>query len=268
MPARLIASAGAVARDALNAKGTQRRKLTKRLAMLCVASSVGGLLTTRAPRAYLAALNAQYRTELGAVRQATLADGTQMWLNTDSAVDTEYSNSLRRIIVHRGEVLIQTASDQLSPKRPLVVDSRDGRMLALGTRFTVRLEEQATRLAVLESAVRIDPANSTTTQVLNAGHEVRFGADWIGTATTTDASAAAWSRHLLMADNMRLDDFLAELSRYRRGYLDCAPEIADLRLVGVYPLADTDRILNALAASLPINVRRILPWWISVEAAS
>jgi transmembrane sensor len=259
---------GAVARDALNTKGTQRRKLAKRLAMLCLASSVGGLLSTRAPRAYLAALNAQYRTEVGSVRQITLADGTQIWLNTDSAVDTEYSNTLRRIIVHRGEVLIQTASDQLSPKRPLVVDSRDGRMRALGTRFTARLEEQTTRLAVLESAVHIEPARSATTQVIAAGNEVRFGDDWIGTPTATDANAASWSRHLLMADNMRLGDFLSELGRYRRGYLGCAPEVADLRLVGVYPLADTDRILTALAASLPINVRRILPWWISIEAAS
>lgn len=258
---------GATARAALSNKGTQRRKLATRLALLCLASSAGGLLTTRAPRAFLAALNAQYRTSVGAIRQIALDDGTQMWLNTDSAVDVDFNDKLRRVVLHRGEILIQTAADQHTPKRPFVVDSRDGRMHALGTRFSVRLGDANTRLAVLESAVRVTPADNSATRVINAGSEVRFSNDWIGAAVATDASDTSWSRHMLMADNMRLADFLAELSRYRRGYLGCAPQVADLRLMGVYPLEDTDRVLVALSASLPINVRHILPWWISVEPA-
>lgn len=259
---------GAVARDALTTKGEQRRKLAKRLALLCLASSAGGLLATaRGPRDYLAALNAQYRTEIGATRKLVLADGSQMWLNTASAADAYFTDALRRIVVHKGEVLIQTAPDQHDPKRPLVVDVRDGRLHALGTRFTVRVEGDQTHLAVLEGAVRIEPVDSSATQVIPAGAEVSFGSNWIGRPNAGDESRSAWSRNMLMPDNMRLADFLDELSRYRRGYLGCAPEVADLRLVGVYPLADTDRVLTALTASLPVKIRRILPWWVSVEPA-
>jgi transmembrane sensor len=258
---------GEVARNALAAKGAQRRKLAKRLALLCVAASAGGLLATRAPRDYLAARNAAYRTAIGATQQLVLADGSHMWLNTDSAADAYYTNDLRRIVVHKGEVLIETAADPHSPRRPLVVDVYNGRLRALGTRFTVRLTDQGTRLAVLQGAVSVEPADSTATRVITAGDEVSFGSDWIGQPAATDANRTAWSHNMLMPDNMRLADFLDELGRYRHGYIGCAPEVAGLRLVGVYPLADTDRILAALSASLPIKVRRILPWWISVEPA-
>lgn len=259
---------GEVARDALTAKGVQRRKLAQRLALLCVATSAGGLLASaRAPRDYLAALNAQYRTEIGATQKLVLADGSLMWLNTASAADAYFSDELRRIVLHKGEVLIETAPDQHAPKRPLVVDVRNGRLRALGTRFTVRLDGELTHLAVLEGAVRIEPTDSDTSLVVPAGAEVSFSSDWIGKPVATDESRTAWKRNMLMPDNMRLADFLAELSRYRRGYLGCAPEVAELRLVGVYPLADTDRVLTALTASLPVKVRRILPWWVSVEAA-
>ena len=41
--------------------------------------------------------------------------------------------------------------------------------------------------------------------------------------------------------------------------------VAELRLVGAFPLGDTDRILASLEESLPLRVRRTLPWWVSVE---
>ncbi|MNT56173.1 fec operon regulator FecR [compost metagenome] len=63
---------------------------------------------------------------------------------------------------------------------------------------------------------------------------------------------------------MRLGDFIAEVSRYRRGYLACAPEVADLRIVGAYALADTDRVLAALADTLPVRIQATMPWWVTV----
>ena len=40
-----------------------------------------------------------------------------------------------------------------------------------------------------------------------------------------------------------------------------------LRVVGSYPLADTDRALAALADSLPVRVERRLPWWVQIVPA-
>ena len=45
---------------------------------------------------------------------------------------------------------------------------------------------------------------------------------------------------------LSLTDVCAELSRYRSGILQCAPEVAGLRVSGAYPLTDIDRALAML----------------------
>ena len=58
---------------------------------------------------------------------------------------------------------------------------------------------------------------------------------------------------------------LRHFGQYRSGHLGWDPAVAELRLVGAFPLGDTDRILASLEESLPLRVRRTLPWWVSVE---
>ncbi|MCA1323871.1 FecR domain-containing protein [Herbaspirillum sp. alder98] len=254
----------------LSRDGARRRRAIKTLAWLAAGIGVAGSLgSSPQVRGYVAGLNAQFRTALGQTSQQQLADGTTLWLNTASAADAPFNDQLRRIALYRGEIMVQSAHDQRQPARPLVVDALAGRMEALGTRFLVRLDGDQVLLTVLQGRVRITPASAgpAAAQVIEAGHRVRFDRHGIGQTSAADDSMAAWSRQLLMPDDMRLDDFLAELGRYRSGYLGCAPEVAGLRLVGVYPIGDTDRVLKALEATLPVRVRRTLPWWVTVVPA-
>lgn len=71
----------------------------------------------------------------------------------------------------------------------------------------------------------------------------------------------------MIVDDVTLGEFLADLSRYRPGLIHCAPEVARLRLSGVFPLFDTERILNMLPNSLPVQVRSRTRYWVSVEPA-
>ena len=66
---------------------------------------------------------------------------------------------------------------------------------------------------------------------------------------------------MLVASDMTLADFVAELRRYRPGVISLAPEVARLQLSGVFPLADTDRILAALVQGLPVRVNVPMRWW-------
>jgi len=65
---------------------------------------------------------------------------------------------------------------------------------------------------------------------------------------------------------MRLADFLAELGRYRRGQLNCDPKVADLLISGTYPVDDSERVLDLLAVSLPVRIKRFTRYWVTVEA--
>lgn len=264
LPARQVLERGAV--------DGKRRTALRSLAIAPVAGLTGWLALRQMPwRSWTAA----HRTDVGERREIVLDDGSHLWLNTATAVDVDFSSSLRRIVLHRGEVLITSGHDKTFAARPLVVDVLQGRLTALGTRFGVRHEKgEAVRLAVFEGRVEARPSSGDDARTLVAGQQAQVFTDRVdGIAGLTVAGGGAsyaddWTRGMLVADGLRLGDFIAELGRYRSGYLGCAPDVADLRIVGAYPLADTDRILNALQATLPVKVQRPMPWWTVVVAGS
>ena len=57
-----------------------------------------------------------------------------------------------------------------------VVDTAEGRLRALGTRFTVRQEAGATLLAVYQGAVEIRTTGNAPAVVITAGHQARYTA--------------------------------------------------------------------------------------------
>ena len=248
--------------QALSAAGSSRRRAIGLLALLC---GGGFLALATQRRGTLQSWAASERTATGEVRETRLADGTQLWLNSHSAADIDYSAQLRRVQLYRGEILIESAHDPVTPARPLVVDSQQGRLRALGTRFSVRQGEGYTQLNVFAGAVEITPAHGAAKQVVDAGQQVRFSADRYGPVQAVEQGRQAWSNGVLLADNLRLEDFVAELADYMPGYLGCDPRVADLRLVGAYPLNDRDKILAALQSSLPIRITRRTPWWVTIE---
>ena len=72
---------------------------------------------------------------------------------------------------------------------------------------------------------------------------------------------------MLVASDMRLDRFIDELRRYRPGLITLAPEVAGLRLSGVFPLADTDRILQSLVQVLPVRIHVPVRYWVRIGPA-
>ncbi|GAA6121131.1 FecR domain-containing protein [Acidovorax sp. FG27] len=263
----MSAVSGPLVRQALEARPavSRRRRAVLRAFLLAPAAGLAGWAVTR--QAPWQEWTAAYRTDTGQQRAWTLADGSQLLLNTATAVDVDYSATLRRIVLHRGELLVTSGHDTLTPPRPLVVDVAAGRLTALGTRFAVRDQDDgAFRVAVFDGAVQVRPAGAAQTRVLHAGQQVRLRRDGIDAPSDAAGYAVDWQQGMLVADGMRLGDFIAELARYRRGHLACAPEVADLRIVGAYPLADTGRVLAALQSTLPVQVRQPWPWWTVVEA--
>ncbi|MEX5606523.1 FecR family protein [Pseudomonas protegens] len=206
---------------------------------------------------------ADQRTATGEQRTLRLADGTVINLNTHSALDVRFDEKQRRIVLQEGEILIETGHND---SRPFIVETRDGRMRALGTRFLVKREDQGTRLGVLQSAVAARPQAGQDEQVFKEGQQVLMRRDGLGPLQALNLGADAWTRGMLVVDNARLGDLIDELGRYRRGHLGVAPELADLRITGSFPLQDTDLALNALLPTLPVKIERHTPWWVTVVA--
>lgn len=210
---------------------------------------------------------ADFRTRVGERRELTLADGSHITLNTDTAIDVLFDSRQRRVHLREGEILVQTAQDA---SRPFLVSTRQGRMQALGTRFTVRELSARTHLAVLEGAVQVVLADNrqTAPMIVNAGQRTEFSAQQFGALTPADHNVGAWVQGMLMADNMRLADFVAELTRYRHGFVRYDPAIADLRISGAFPISDTQRTLNMLVQTYPVLANGHLNgYWVTLSPA-
>ncbi|MBM7062270.1 FecR family protein [Pseudomonas sp. UL073] len=251
------------ARRALLHSAAARRQQRSRLggSALGVVLSCGLLLGLLHQQRPLGDYLADEMTASGEQRDLTLADHSQVRLNSRSAVDIDFSGAERRLFLRSGEILVQTGHGD---PRPFVVDTAQGRLRALGTRFLVRREGDATRLIVLQSAVAAHPAGSPDERVINAGSQVLMHDTSLDGVASAPVGADAWSRGMLVVENQRLGDLLASLAEYRHGYLGVDPSIADLRISGSFPLYDSERALAALPPSLPVRIERHTDWWVRV----
>jgi transmembrane sensor len=204
---------------------------------------------------------ADQRTATGEQRTLTLADGTRVNLNTHSAIDVRFDEQRRLIVLQEGEILVETGHNDA---RPFYVQTRDGSLRALGTRFIVKREADATRLSVLQSAVGAQPEALAQEQIFKAGEQVLMHSKGLGPLLAVPPGTDAWTRGMLVVDNARLADVVAELGRYRSGYLSVDKRVADLRITGSFPLHDTTLALNALLPTLPVQIEQHTPWWVSV----
>jgi len=251
---------------ALTTPDLQRRQTLKTLALVC---GVGLLGWQSWRNGYWQDWTADYRTEVGEIKTISLADGSTLTLDTASALNVDFSHDVRRLQLVRGEVYIETAADKGKTPRPFVVDCSQGRVQALGTRFSVREQTNACHAAIYQGAIRIQPANNAVMpQTLKAGQATDFNRVYIDLPKPLETSLPAWSQGFLLADNMPLSEFVLQLSRYRHGLITCDPDIAKLRIVGSFPLNDPDRILMALQETLPVKITTRTPWWVRIERRS
>ncbi|MFJ4344553.1 FecR domain-containing protein [Pseudomonas sp. NPDC089401] len=259
---RVGAAAGPARQALLQSRANLRRRVGKAGSGLAGMFLLGTLLAwlgapSLAPSYWLA----DQRTATGELRTLRLEDGTLLSLNTHTAVDIDYDGEQRVLVLHQGEISVETGHND---PRPLLVRTDDGRLRPLGTRFLVRRERAGTRLEVLQSSVAAMAHNSGDEQVLHEGQQVLMSADGLGRVGPVAAGADAWTRGMLVVDNVRLADLLKQLGQYRTGHLGVADEVADLRVTGSFPLTDTDLALASLVPALPVKVEQHTPWWVTV----
>ena len=218
-----------------------------------VAGLVGVLLCGWFGLDHLPVWMADQRTGVGERRQIALEDGSQLQLNSNSAVDVKFDGHQRVIELLQGELWVDVAKDA---QRPFVVRTNQGTATALGTRYLVkRAEDGTTVVTVIESTVAVKGDASEGVKV-TAGQRTILDQ---GRAQAPQASGRsdpdAWTRGLLKVNDQPLTEVLQTLASYRHGLVRFdAPALQNLRVSGVFKLDDTTAALAALADNLPIQV--------------
>lgn len=257
------------ARAALNAAFADKktRRNTNALRALLLACSLAiptaALHVSPYPRQWMA----DVRNGPGQWQTLTLADGSALSLNGISAANLHFDATQRRIELLQGEILVDVAHDQA---RPFIVQTAQGSMRALGTRFVVKREGDSTVLTLLESRVAAHSADARQTLEVAAGAQALISNDSVRLIGSIDPASIneAWRRHQLVVENRPLPEVLDEISRHRAGRLQFdRAALQGLRVSAVIPLDDSDHALQLLAKTLPINVRTFTPWLIVVTPA-
>lgn len=251
--------------------GMRRRESLKLLGLLATVGAAGWLGRDYTP---VPALLAQQRSSTGEQRRFQLDDGSLIQLNSDSAVDSDFDAQRRLLILRRGEIIVNVGADEHSAQtRPFWVQTRDGVMRAQSTRLLARERDDGTLLAVQGGTVTVFPGAGQNladreSSSIQTANQLLFTSSGTRDIRDNGLDVWSWSDGVISARDMRLSDFIVELSRYRPGVLRCAAEVADRRVSGTFQLADNDQVLALVAQSLRLRVDYRTRYWVTLTAAS
>lgn len=212
-------------------------------------------------------LLADFSTVTGEQNSFILADGSQVMLNTDTAISTDLAGHTRKLTLRRGEIMLTTDADldQL-PERPFMIKTPAGRIQTQDSRFTVRLDHHRTHVSVQKGQLELLNRRGIKQRV-GSGDSFLLSDKGIYPTAPSAISPDAWTSGAISGKHIPLGELLDELSRYRTGIIDYSPELKDLLVSGIFQLRDTDSTLNFLARVQPIRVDFRTPYWVLIRPA-
>ncbi|RMR53133.1 MULTISPECIES: FecR domain-containing protein [Pseudomonas] len=233
-----------------------RRAILKRALVIAALIPGGWIVSSQLP---VRAWRADLRTATGERKTLRLPDGSQLQLNTASAVDLDFLDGRRQLVLIEGEIALTMAGNA-----PAVsINTRMGHIIANGAELCIRQDEHRCRVSVASGSVDLLSRQGATLR-LKGGERAALTAQGVTAVERFDARQPDWRQGVLTVENRPLGSFLTELNRYRPGILRWEPELEALRVTGSFRLDDTDRILDLLVASLPVQVHSRTRYWITL----
>lgn len=191
--------------------------------------------------------SARYTTAVGESRSITLADGSKVTLDTNSAIEVPKWGERRLVKLTKGQAYFEVAKDAA---HPFVVTSGGKSVEALGTAFTVRADLNNYDVALLEGRVKVNlgMAGARDT-ILNAGDTLALSGKTMTIRHKYAGKAADWIDGLLTFDAMPLGQIVEEMNRYSARKIvlkDAALKAKPFS--GTFRLNGSDELVQALSA--------------------
>lgn len=247
-----------------------RRNLFAMAASFLVVAGMGALVL-RADHG-VPVYEGRFVTAIGEQRTVDLPDGSVLELNTASSVDVRIDGKSRAVRLGAGEAFFEVAKD---PDRPFSVLTDAGSVEAVGTAFSVRLDNGEVDVTVREGRVRLYSRPAAALEARDSGAELR-------PAALTDLSAGqralfadtvrqiepvpadlidrklAWRNGMLAFTGEPLSHVVAEMSRYTDVSIEIEGDaLAATPVAGYFRTGKVDALLEALELMGGIEVEWI-----------
>ncbi len=198
-------------------------------------------------------LRSDYVTAVGAQRRVTLADGSQIILNTDTAMAIAFEPGRRVVRLYRGEAWFAVTHNA---ERPFIVQTPEGDVRVTGTHFNVRLAGDEAVVSLVEGRVELTAEDTPNPVIaLTPGEQGIIKAARIDTPETFDTNTVtAWQRGQLVFYQAPLAEVVAQLNRYRYGRIMLASSaLPSMKVSGVFDANDPDAALSVIENTLHIS---------------
>ncbi len=222
-------------------------------------------------------------TRIGEQRSIALADGSLVYLNTQTSLSIKLDDKLRRVELMAGEALFTVAKD---PNRPFIVNAGKTQVRAVGTQFNVRREQDMETITVVEGKVALSETGGSTqatapdqpetvdarTQVqagvarsLQTGIEltpgkqakIRNSRTPIETTDVKTEKVVAWTERRLIFDGEMLGEIVEEFNRYNLNRVEVTDaKLRSIRLSGVFDANDPESLLTFLSNTEQLRIQQ------------
>lgn len=225
------------------------------------------------------------RTGFGERRMVTLADGSQITLDSHSEVKVRYTADSRALTLVSGQARFDVAHDVT---RPFSVTAEGHKVVATGTAFDVDLLGPKLLVTLLKGHVVVLPQSAATIPWIPAAPSVGTGSATSAGAESQAASAAgeatdriyldpgeqlavsssgipqisrvdiervtAWEQGEIVFDNEPLANVVQRMNRYGPRHITVADaRTGSLRISGVFHEGDVDGFVSTLSAYLSVR---------------
>jgi transmembrane sensor len=200
-----------------------------------------------------------FETRHGEQRTWQLEDRTTIHLNTDSAVTIRYGKTERVAMLTSGQAYFEVAHE---PDRAFRVFAGAAEVIAIGTKFDVRLEDDVTIVTMVEGRIAVGPSSMWGASGADSGKEqpgrfVELGPDqqvrlvagvWPPEVTALDSQRdTAWLHRQIVFDREPLKAVAAEFNRYAQKPIAIqSSALQDLQISGTFATDDTEAFIAFL----------------------
>lgn len=221
-----------------------------------------------------------YSTAVGQRQVVTLADGSEITLNTNTKLSVKITGSHRLVNIEHGEAYFVVTHDA---NRPFDVVTAHSRIHDIGTRFNVYVAGEMANVTVTEGEVSII-ADSHLTQTQWLDHLISKAQRWSfvgdnsrsegihliagqqlaynslgesGGVIKADVSKViAWRDGRLVFDLVSLEEVLTQVQRYHPVEFQFVDEkLKNIKVSGSFDTDNLTLILNSLQATFPIKAQ-------------
>lgn len=252
---------GPVATEASNGEPSRRWQAAAAALAACALLGLGALWWISKPALHGTAANditaLHFKTEHAEQLTRRLPDNSVLHLNADSAITVQYGNAERLVTMTSGEASFEVAHE---PDRAFRVLAGPAQVVAIGTNFDVRLEQEATLVTVLEGRVAVGPSNESQPArfvELRANQQLRVtpGA-WPAVFVAVDSQRATeWLQRKISFDHETLERVAAEYNRYARKPIEIvSPTLRSLQISGVFSTDDPEEFVAFLRSLKGVRV--------------